>query len=96
MMVESGAEMGRMIRALAILNGLDHDADLARAVSEAGFEISQQSVNNYKRGRKPPLGFVVAFVKAVDLGTEQRRELLRAYMEISPELEDFLRLWASL
>lgn len=97
MALESDVELSRLIAALPVLYGINSDAEIAEAIAEAGYEVSQQSVNNYKRGRKnPPVGFIVAFVKALELDIDQRRQVLRAYMNDNPEQEDFIRLWASL
>jgi hypothetical protein len=49
---------------------------------------------DYKRGRKvPPTAFMVAFVKALNLDARSTRTLLRTYMRVRPELEEFVRLW---
>jgi hypothetical protein len=95
LMVESSAGLARMMDALCALYGYRTDADLAQAITEAGYPVSQQSVSNYKNGRNPPLRYIVGYIKALELEGEQRRELLRAYMDMNPEFEDFLRLWAS-
>lgn len=95
LMVESTAGLSRMIDALAVLYGYETDATLAEAVSQAGYPVSQQSVSNYKHGRNPPLKFIVGFIRTLELEGNQRRELLRAFMDVNPEYEDFLRLWAS-
>ena len=95
-MVESSHGLARMMDALCALHGYRTDQDLADAITEIGYPVSQQSVSNYKKGRNPPLRFVVGYIRALDLEGEQRREFLRAYMDANPEYEDFLRLWASL
>ena len=96
LMVESSAGLQRMMKALCALYGFETDQDLAQAITETGYPVSQQSVSNYKHGRNPPLKFIVGYIQALELEGEQRRELLRAYMDLNPEYEDFLRLWASL
>ncbi len=100
LMVESGAGVARMIATFCVLYGVGTDEALAEAVTKAGeplgYSVSQQTVNNYKNGKKnPPVKFVVAFVRALGLSPEHSREFLRAYMRENPEQEDFLRLWAS-
>jgi hypothetical protein len=97
LMVEPEVGVARMIGALSVLAGVEGDAELARAITEAGYKTSQQSVSNYRRGEKtPPLGWVIGFVRALELTPAQRRAFLEAYMKEVPELEAFLRLWASL
>lgn len=94
LMVESNAGLSPMLDALAVLYGYKKDGELAEAMSENGYPVSQQSVSNYKHDRKPPLKFIVGFIRTLGLEGEQRRQLLRAYMDANPEYEDFLRLWA--
>ena len=87
-------QLGRRLHALAVMRGLKSDIQTATAVSAAGFEVSQQSVNNYRNGTKmPPVGFIVAFVRGIDLDPDERRDLLRAYVHERPDLEEFVWMW---
>jgi hypothetical protein len=79
------------------LIGEPSDLAIAKAVEAAVYKVSQQWVNNYKRGSKmPPPRFVVGLVRALNLDARQSRRLLRTYMRATPDLEDFVRMWTSL
>jgi hypothetical protein len=87
------ANLENMLAALAAYRGLRSDEMIARAVRKSGYKVSQQSVSNYRRGKKmPPAGFMVGFIKALGIDGEQRRELLSAWMQKNPDIEELYRL----
>src|SRR3954471_24748805 len=78
-------ELGRTMAALAAYNGLKSDRALAEVLAEEGFEVSQQAIWNYEAGHKtPPLGYMVSFVRALQMSDARARKLLNLYLHANP------------
>lgn len=93
LMVGSDSGLGGMLDALSRLGGYRSDVALARAMTKAGYSISQQAISNYSRGEKiPPAGFIVCFIELLDMEGEQRRALLSAWLDLNPDIGQLYQL----
>jgi hypothetical protein len=96
MKVDQSTELARTISSLAVFHGLNTDQEIAQMIRKAGFEVSQQSVNNYRHARREkgaPAGFVVAFIRGLPLSDEDALRLLRVFLRDNRDVEDLMWIW---
>lgn len=74
------------------LCGIPNAAALARLMNERGYETSPRSINNYLRSAPPPADWMVAFIDTLGIDGEHRHDLIEAWIQKNPGIEELLRL----
>ncbi len=89
MLILRGENLGDLLDAVAAQRGIRTGTALATAITNAGHKTSQSTCSDFLSGKRTPTpGWMVGYIKALDVKGEQRRELLRLWFAENPTLRE--------